>query len=386
MVRVLHGTHGEPNWKIMKRTQAFLFPALILAAVIIPHTSHAQSGGPGYPQWGGYAVTQRGANYAVHQKTTLENGTNHVHKYIELATGLNYTNSQGKLVESREQIDVLPNGGAVANHGRHTVSFPGDIYAGKIEVVTPDGLHLKSRPLAVGYDDGTNTVLIGVLTNSTGVLAASNQVIYPNAFAGLNADVRYTYRKSGFEQDIVLQEQPPVPETFGLSSKYARLEVLTEFFNPPEPKQTRANARARAGSPVATPDTTLTFGKMKMMQGKAFSIGSSGGNSAQTNRSRLTSAATRKVSVSKSWVHVQGRTFLIEELPLPSIAAQLQQLPAPASATVSSASARHSSLATGHFFSQLHNFQKNLLPTDDIVFIFPIGGGVSGINFLVLPG
>jgi len=348
MVRVLHGTHGEPNWKIMKRTQAFLFPALILAAVIIPHTSHAQSGGPGYPQWGGYAVTQRGANYAVHQKTTLENGTNHVHKYIELATGLNYTNSQGKLVESREQIDVLPNGGAVANHGRHTVSFPGDIYAGKIEVVTPDGLHLKSRPLAVGYDDGTNTVLIGVLTNSTGVLAASNQVIYPNAFAGLNADVRYTYRKSGFEQDIVLQEQPPVPETFGLSSKYARLEVLTEFFNPPEPKQTRANARARAGSPVATPDTTLTFGKMKMMQGKAFSIGSSGGNSAQTNRSRLTSAATRKVSVSKSWVHVQGRTFLIEELPLPSIAAQLQQLPAPASATVSSASARHSSLATGH--------------------------------------
>jgi hypothetical protein len=235
-------------------------------------------------------------------------------------------------VESKEEIDVLPQGtAAAAVQGRHKAYFPGDIYTGNIEVVTPDGLHLKSRPLAISYDDGTNTVLIGVLTNSAGVLAASNQVVYPNAFAGLNADLRYTYRKGGFEQDVVLNEQPPAPESFGLNSQYTHLQVLTEFFNPPEPKQVRAKASAKAG----LTDTTLTFGQMKMVQGKAFSIPSPGLRPPSPHP--MGEGRVRaKFSVSKSWVHLQGRTFLIEELPVSAVAAQLQQLPAPASASVSS--------------------------------------------------
>jgi hypothetical protein len=307
----------------MKRTCAILLPAVVLAVAITPDFSNAQDTG--------YAVTERGPDYAVHQKTVVEHGTNRVHQYTELATGLNYTNSYGQLVESREEIDILPNGSAAATQGRHKAYFPGNIYQGEIEVVTPDGLHLKSRPLAISYDDGTNTVLIGVLTNSAGVLAASNQVVYPNAFAGLNADLRYTYRKGGFEQDVVLNEQPPAPETFGLNSQYTHLQVLTEFFNPPEPKQVRAKASAKAG----LTDTTLTFGQMKMVQGKAFSIPhpASGHPLPSDGRGK----GEGKVSVSKSWVKLQGRTFLIEELPVSSIAAQLQQLPAPAAVSVSSA-------------------------------------------------
>jgi hypothetical protein len=306
----------------MKNIHAILLRVFILAvSLFIPGRSQAQAGG--------YAVTERGADYAVHQKTTVEHGTNRVHQYVELATGLNYTNSSGQLVPSKEEIDVLPNGGAAAVQGRHKVYFPGDLSSGVIEVVTPDGPHLKSRPLGLFYDDGTNTVLIAQLTNSIGVLAASNQVVYPGAFMGLDADVRYTYRKGGFEQDIVLREQPPAPESFGLSSQNSRLQVLTEFFNAPEPKQSKVKTspKAKAGRQNKLSDTTLVFGQMKMVRGSAFAINPEGGK-----RKAQTSA------VSKSWVHLAGRTFLVEELRVTSIAAQLQELPVSTSATVSSAS------------------------------------------------
>ena len=64
----------------------------------------------------------------------------------------------------------------------------------------------------------------------------SNQVIYPDAFTDFKADLRYTYTKAGFEQDIILREQPPTPESFGLDPETTRLQVLTEFFNPPQPE------------------------------------------------------------------------------------------------------------------------------------------------------
>jgi hypothetical protein len=141
----------------------------------------------------------------------------------------------GQWVGSKEEIVILPNGTAAATNGQHQAYLPGDIYNGEIELVTPDGQQLYSRPMGLSYFDGTNSVLIAELTNSIGVLTGNNQVIYPNAFTGFAADVRYTYTKAGFEQDIILLEQPPTPESFGLNPATTRLQVLTEFFNPPQP-------------------------------------------------------------------------------------------------------------------------------------------------------
>jgi archaellum component FlaF (FlaF/FlaG flagellin family) len=303
----------------MRYKQAIGWRAFVLAAVFTFNHSHAQNVGSAVSKQnvGDYAVTERGADYNVHQRTTLEHGTNRVHQYTELATGLNYQKN-GQWIESKEEIDILPNGTAVATNGQHQAYFPGNIYNGTIQVVTPDGLTLKSRPLALSYDDGNNTVLIAVLTNSTGFVVGSNQVIYPNAFTDFKADLRYTYKKGGFEQDIVLQEQPPAPEAYGMSSRNTRLQVLTEFFNAPEPGQLKGKASRKDG----LADTTLTFGNMAMVQGKAFAINSQGGNR---------KAATRASPVYKSWQKIQGRTFLMEELPVANLAAQLDQLPAPAS-------------------------------------------------------
>ena len=40
-------------------------------------------------------------------------------------------------MESKEEIEILPNGTAAATQGQHQAHFPGDIYNGVIEVVTP---------------------------------------------------------------------------------------------------------------------------------------------------------------------------------------------------------------------------------------------------------
>lgn len=88
---------------------------------------------------------------------------------------------------------MLSDGSAAATNGQHQAYFPGDIYTGEIVLVTPDGKHLRSRPLGLAYDDGTNSVLIAELTNSVGeILPSGNQVVYPDALTHLGADIRYT--------------------------------------------------------------------------------------------------------------------------------------------------------------------------------------------------
>jgi len=266
-----------------------------------------------------YAVVSKGANQQVWQRTTYEMKPDgkqipHIHQYTELATGLHYWNN-GQWVDSKEEINILPNSTAAAIHGQHQAYFSGNIYQGVIELVTPDGKHLQSRPLGLSYDDGTNTVLIAELTNSVGYLVGSNQVIYPDAFTDFKADLRYTYTKAGIEQDVVLREQLPGPESYGLNPATARLQVLTEFFNPPQPAVTATMLPQSAGTGLT--DENLNFGTMRMGRGKAFLIGNS----------------AKATPVSKSWQRLEGRTFLVEELPLQKIAAQLEQLPMPANAS-----------------------------------------------------
>src|ERR1035437_652067 len=153
-------------------------------------------------------VVERGANHRVWQWETYERSpggiiTTSVHKYTELATGLNYTNSYGQLTESKEQITILPTGGAAATQGQHKVYFPADIYNGVLEVITPDGKHLRSRPVGISYDDGSNSVFIATLKDALGYLTSSNQVTYRDAFTNFRADLVCTYRRGGLVSEVV---------------------------------------------------------------------------------------------------------------------------------------------------------------------------------------
>ena len=288
-------------------------PAGVLAALFLIPSGRAQTGEG--------TVVQRGADYAVHQTAAVVQGTNRVRQYIELATGLNRPNRSGQWVPAQEQISLLPQGGAVAAQGRHAVYFPADIYNGVLTVITPDGRELRSRPLGVSYDDGRRSVFIATLTNSIGWLTASNQVTYRNCFAGLPADLVCTYRKSGFECDLVFRTRPPAPDVYGLDPEFSALQLVTEFFNTQDPQPIPGAGDEWFG----LQDSTLKFGQLTMTHGKAFAFNGTNGNS------RLVSP-NPPIPVYKSWVHAQGRTFLIESVPRLDLAEALDALPLTAQA------------------------------------------------------
>jgi len=287
-----------------------------------------------------YHVTERGANHKVWQSETFEKRADgtivpHVHSYTELASGLNYKDANGNWQDAVEEIDAQPDGSAAATQGQHQAYFPADIYSGMVRLVTADGQQLQSQPAALAYDDGNQTVIIAVLTNSTGALLGNNQAIYANAFSGADADVLYTYKKGGFEQDIVLHRALPTPDSLGLNPETARLQVLTEFFNPPTPDEQTTGGDAETG----LTDTTLEFGSTAFTHGKAFMMGH---GTAKSKREA-------QIPVFKHWLKADGRTFLIESVPYHRVTSQLQALPTQSRASSSEKSALYARRASGHY-------------------------------------
>jgi hypothetical protein len=308
----------------------------------------AKPGPTGVPDPTAYRVIDAGANHRVWQNETYEKSPDgqvytHIHTFKELCSGLNFLKA-GQWVESKEQIEVLPQGGAAAVQGQHQAYFPSDIYNGFIELVTPDGQHLKSQPLGLSYDDGNNTVFIAVLTNSIGQLVGSNQVIYPDAFTGFKADLVYTYTKAGFEQDVILRAQPPTPESLGLNPATARLQVLTEFFSPPQPAIQARKLAAQAG--LSLTDQSLGFGAMQMVPGRAFLLGNN--------------AVDSGAQAGKQWLLLDERQFLVEEVPVDAIADELATLPLTA---MQSGSSKASHMAFRHLALPPQRLVKNTSKT-----------------------
>jgi hypothetical protein len=249
-----------------------------------------------------YIVANIGGDYRVWQKVvpafTNEQGQaiSRTNSYTELATGMNFL-SNGIFVPSSENIQITAGGGAATN-GQHQVNFAANINAANaVQITTPDNLQLNTHILGMSFYDSSSgsNVLFAELQDSTGQVAANNQVVYPNAFTDCAADVRYTYTRAGFEQDIVVKRQLPDPGTYGLNPDTTWLEVWTEFMDPPTPAITQVAGGA---------DEWLDFGTMKMFRGKAFIMGDE----------------SNSVPVQKQWLTVQGRSFLVERVRFDSVA------------------------------------------------------------------
>ncbi|HZT22115.1 MAG TPA: Ig-like domain-containing protein, partial [Verrucomicrobiae bacterium] len=262
-------------------------------------------------------IIEQGANHRRWQKivrTTDAQGNSFLttnRDIVELATGLNYRDPvTGQWQPAKEEIDPAP-GGAIAPFGQHQVSFADNLNAANAIVVQmSNGQTLQSGILGLSYYDTASgrSVMIAEIKDCQGQIVGSNQVLYTDAFNGVSANVRYTYTKAGLEQDVVLLKQPPVPETFGLSSATTVLQVLTEFSAAPQP-QIRTNLAAVSAGGL--PDESLDFGPMRLIRGKAFLLG--------TNFPAAT--------VSKQWVNVNGRAILVESVRLGAIQKSLAQLP-----------------------------------------------------------
>jgi RHS repeat-associated protein len=258
-----------------------------------------------------YTVTDLGGSYRVWQNVVPSPADQsgqvayQTNSFTELATGMNYMDN-GQWMESSENIQITAEGGAATN-GQHQVEFAADINTSNaVLIITPDHLQLKTHIMGLSYyDSGTGSnVLFAELQSSVGQLVGNNGVVYSNAFSDCDVDVRYTYTRAGFEQDIVVQRQLPTPDSFGLNPDTSWLQVWTEFSDSPTP----------GIEPILNgTDERLDFGIMKMERGKAFIMGSE----------------SNSVPVNKTWTSVNGRTFLVEQVAFDTVATQLQSLPAP---------------------------------------------------------
>lgn len=262
------------------------------------------------------AVIERGPHHRVWERVEQVPGpegkpVERRHRYEELATGLHFQNERGEWEEAQEQIEILPNNaGAAAMKGQHKVIFPPEITAGLIELQTPEGKWLRSRVWGLAYFDAATgeSVLLAEVKESEGQLVGDNVVNYPDAFTDLRADVRYTYTRAKFEQDVVLREEPPSPEQLGLNPETTRLQVLTEFVEAPQPTK----ARKQTGGLT---DETLGFGVMSIGAGKAF-------------EATETEKFGKPVPVVKEWGMIEGRAFLIEGAAYKKIVEAIRKLPA----------------------------------------------------------
>ena len=310
------------------KTSFTIFICLTLTLVSVSAQVATQPGGakPGsrqelkLPPPTPFRIVGLGANNRLWQRESYEPAPDgkvvtRVHRYVELATGLHYRNEQGEWMESKEEIEAFA-GGAIARHGQYQVIFANNLNtAGAIDQRTPEGKRLRSNILGLAYSDRSTgqSVLIAQIQDSEGELIAGNQVLYRNAFEGVKADIRYTYKRGSFEQDVLILEQLATPESYGMKSETTDLEVITEFIAPPKETIT-----VQTQPRNALADEKVSWGVMRLGRGQAFEFGEPKGS-------------RKPVSVRRHYATVDGRKILLEIVPLKAIKAGLSKLPQQAS-------------------------------------------------------
>jgi hypothetical protein len=212
--------------------------------------------------------------------------------------------------------------GAIAQSLGHKVELDGNLnLADSITVTLPDSQVLQGHAVAIAFaDESGKTEWLGLVKDCQGYIAdgEASQILYPNAFAGLKADVRITYKSTYFEQDVILLENPRLPS--GIDPNTARIEVWTEMFKSPNPvKWFRKVNQELNGRTVEKNDIErLQFGQMEMVVGRVFAL-------PKTEPTPFDTTADREVQ--KRWVEQDGRVFLVESIALANIKTALAQLP-----------------------------------------------------------
>jgi len=273
-------------------------------------------------------VVERGPHHRVWQRvtpyvTSYQKTYLRTNSYVEIATGMHYW--KDGWFESQEVIELFPDG-AIARQGQHQVIFTPNLNtAGAIDLLTVDGKRFRSEVLGLAYTDAATgkSALIAEPKDCLGEISG-NKVIYRDAFSGpFVADVRYTYTRGNFEQDVVIRQTPPSPADYGLDPATIRLEMWTEFVEAPTPAKTTAVLKSQPDPAVRQAmvdpdltDDTLDFGETGIGPGGAFPL-----EQPADGIGELTAP------VGKSWLVIDKRTFLVEKVDYTDIQQALGQLP-----------------------------------------------------------
>lgn len=278
-----------------------------------------------------------------------EVATNHIgeitgqlqHRYIELGDGLNYVDEAGKWRSSKDVVELTETG-AAAVHGPTKVYFANNLnQEAAITIFARSNTVLRLRPLGLFYFDAESgeSVQIASVQDCEGELLPPNRLVYHSALKSLRADFRYTWSKGTFESDLVLLENPPAPEVFGLKSRTARLEVWHVFAD--EPRAQRRSVvldgepdpllRASMAEPDVI-DETLSCGDLLLPRGHAFSLSGKEKDNGRVvvPRPELPGKARPgRVAVAKRLVRIGNRVGLVESVPWTKVQSQLEALPQP---------------------------------------------------------
>lgn len=280
-------------------------------------------------------VIERGPNHSVVQRLSTSRDTDgtwttQTNSWTQLEDGLNYWDPDtGQWEESREEI-LLDRVGAVAARGQHRVLFSPNANdpTGAVDFEVARKARFRASLLALRYFDPISgrDAIIAMAKDAQGELLPPNQVIYRDVLDGVKASLVFTYRKNGLESDLVLNEIPPSPEDYDIPPEVARIEVVTEFFEAPEPTR-RTNVLDRVADPVlrsslACPDwidEELDFQDSRIGLGRAF---------AWSDRHAATVHPEAFPAVGKRWVSDNtGRRALIESVDYQQVINLLINLP-----------------------------------------------------------
>jgi hypothetical protein len=305
-------------------------PRIAVLAILAACCSHAQQLPP--PQ----GATTQSVSVADGTQWTVEVGPNgrtwtdsQGHHIEEMGTGMNFWDGQ-EFSPSNPSFQITPDGSAVvANQLQYKVQLAADINTqNAVSVVTPDGLTLNSTPVGIALFDSASGAYatIATITNCTGSLVNSNQVVYHNAFAGLCADVVYTISCGSFQQDVVINGYLNVAN-YGFPTNTTRIQILSEFYQPPTPQkiispiyvENDEQIRQSMVSPDFM-DQTIGFGEFVMGPGRAYTAASA------TNYPGGAPVGKQFVTVTNS-DNGSIRTFLVESVAYPSIRDELDVLP-----------------------------------------------------------
>ncbi len=172
---------------------------LFLATALCSPALNAQVSLPAVPS--GPVAVDAGPHHRTWQtvKVTLDDRGQQVtttNSYVELATGMNvWSETEWKWVAASDQIELV-NGGAVAARTQQKLIFLPNLNDREppINLFLPDGKPLRSQIVGLAYTerDTGKSVFISELKDSVGQLVGRNQIVYPDAFESIKADVRFT--------------------------------------------------------------------------------------------------------------------------------------------------------------------------------------------------
>lgn len=156
--------------------------------------------------------------------------------YVELASGLHYNAGTPGSPRFEDADPTL----RPAKHGAEALALAHKVrFAARLALDRPtiqhwaeNNLPLLSSPGLIVYRDlRTDRSVILAHVKPSALTFRGNTAVYPEAFDGIHADIRYTVRRESLEQDVLLYSKPPPPSAFGLNGDSTVLAVLTRLFH-----------------------------------------------------------------------------------------------------------------------------------------------------------